>query len=471
MLGRAVQLTFPIQAPGESKIRDSCTADHYLQMALHPSEQPWQDLNLQQIQELNVNGEYLWKDYLSLRIQPPPDVKIVNLETALTKTIDNKDVPTEKGINYHLHMDNFDPIFRRYIEEGHGEETEEQSDKKSEETNEVSVIPVVIALANNHIMDFGHQAFAEETLPFLEECEQLPKYHNKLFFVGVGRDLKSASKPAIIQRTDSSLSSRDNIRDSDTICIVAAGSMDSGIPRDWGARKSSEGVLLLPRLHSEAGVTEALAIIKSSLSQHNIPVNSGGTNKKNKPLIIASIHFGPNWAYRYGDDGQSYRQQFAHALIDECGVDLIHGTSSHHIRGMEVYKGKLIIYGAGDLINDYEGFSNIGDEDFVEHGAFFIVDICKDDHTLNGLTLIPTVMNRLQLQLLCPIDKTRYLWDPRKQSMIKVDKLEAITELCSAINRLSDTDASFNEGGEAIRFRVVSGSGMVQQSEYMMVYP
>ena len=41
--------------------------------------------------------------------------------------------------------------------------------------------------------------------------------------------------------------------------------------------------------------------------------------------------------------------------IDECAVDMIYGHSSHHVRGMEHYKGKLIIYGAGDLYNDYEG--------------------------------------------------------------------------------------------------------------------
>lgn len=33
----------------------------------------------------------------------------------------------------------------------------------------------------------------------------------------------------------------------------------------------------------------------------------------------------------------------------------MHGHSSHHVKGAELYKGKLIIYGAGDLINDYEG--------------------------------------------------------------------------------------------------------------------
>ncbi len=36
-------------------------------------------------------------------------------------------------------------------------------------------------------------------------------------------------------------------------------------------------------------------------------------------------------------------------------MDVIHGHSSHHVKGIEVYKEKLIIYGAGDFLNDYEG--------------------------------------------------------------------------------------------------------------------
>ena len=38
-------------------------------------------------------------------------------------------------------------------------------------------------------------------------------------------------------------------------------------------------------------------------------------------------------------DAQAYRAALAHRLIDECGVDLIYGHSSHHVRGLERYNG------------------------------------------------------------------------------------------------------------------------------------
>ena len=46
-------------------------------------------------------------------------------------------------------------------------------------------------------------------------------------------------------------------------------------------------------------------------------------------------------------------------LIDG-GFDVIHGHSSHHPRPVEVYRGRLVLYGCGDAINDYEGISGYG---------------------------------------------------------------------------------------------------------------
>ena len=39
-------------------------------------------------------------------------------------------------------------------------------------------------------------------------------------------------------------------------------------------------------------------------------------------------------------------------------MDVIHGHSSHHVKAIEVYNGKLVLYGCGDFRNDYEGKSN-----------------------------------------------------------------------------------------------------------------
>ena len=69
-------------------------------------------------------------------------------------------------------------------------------------------------------------------------------------------------------------------------------------------------------------------------------------------VVVVSIYWGPNWGYGVGPD----RVRFAHRLIDG-GVDLIHGHSSHHPGPVEVFGGKLVLYGCGDCINDYEGIT------------------------------------------------------------------------------------------------------------------
>src|SRR5690606_6931639 len=58
-----------------------------------------------------------------------------------------------------------------------------------------------------------------------------------------------------------------------------------------------------------------------------------------------------NWGYDVPDE----HRRFTHDLIDRAAVDLVHGHSSHHPIGIEVYRDRLVLYGAGDFLNDYEG--------------------------------------------------------------------------------------------------------------------
>ena len=64
-----------------------------------------------------------------------------------------------------------------------------------------------------------------------------------------------------------------------------------------------------------------------------------------------SIHWGGNWGF----DVSYEERAFAHRLIDTAGIDVVHGHSSHHVKGIEVYRERPIIYGCGDFLNDYEG--------------------------------------------------------------------------------------------------------------------
>ena len=75
--------------------------------------------------------------------------------------------------------------------------------------------------------------------------------------------------------------------------------------------------------------------------------------KRAGDIVVVSIHWGGNRGYAI----PSAQTRFAHKLIDAAGVDIIHGHSSHHVKGIEICKDKPIIYGCGDFLTDYEGIS------------------------------------------------------------------------------------------------------------------
>lgn len=172
------------------------------------------------------------------------------------------------------------------------------------------------ALANNHVLDWGYTGLTE-TLETLQQAG--------IWYAGAGQSLQEAEAPAVIE-----------IAGKGRVVIFSYGVVTSGIPLQWAASEDKPGVNLLLDLSDEAvqRVRERVAAVKQP-----------------GDIVVISIHWGGNWGYAI----PRTQRLFAHRLIDEAGVDVVHGHSSHHVKGIEVYKDRLIIYGAGDFINDYEG--------------------------------------------------------------------------------------------------------------------
>jgi len=86
----------------------------------------------------------------------------------------------------------------------------------------------------------------------------------------------------------------------------------------------------------------------------------------------------------------------AHEIIDKAGVDIIHGHSSHHPMGIEVYHNKLIIYGAGDFINDYEGIS--GQEQYRgELSLMYFPEVNQENGELISMKIFPMETKNFRL--------------------------------------------------------------------------
>jgi len=116
-----------------------------------------------------------------------------------------------------------------------------------------------------------------------------------------------------------------------------------------------------------------------------------------RDLAIASIHWGSNWGYEVPESFVG----FAHKLVEE-GVDLIHGHSSHHVRPIEVYRERLILYGCGDFINDYEGIT--GYDEFRNDLVVMYFATLTSSGALLDLHMVPMQLRKFSLHRPSPED-------------------------------------------------------------------
>jgi len=281
-----------------------------------------------------VPFDYIWGNALAELQKARTDLRIINLETSITRS---PDALREKPVLYRMSPDNLPCLTAAGVD--------------------------CCCLANNHVLDWGPAGLVE-TLAALDAAG--------LRHVGAGRDLAEASAPAVLEAHHGS-----------RVLVFPYGSPSSGLPLDWAAAASRPGVNLLPDL-SEASARRVAAEIQAV--------------KRPGDIALLSIHWGANWGYEVPQS----QVRFAHRLIEE-GADLICGHSSHHVKALEVYRNRLVIYGAGDFINDYEGIG--GYEEF--RGDLALMYLPKLDARtgeLAELRLVPMQMKRFRLNRAAPAD-------------------------------------------------------------------
>jgi poly-gamma-glutamate capsule biosynthesis protein CapA/YwtB (metallophosphatase superfamily) len=114
--------------------------------------------------------------------------------------------------------------------------------------------------------------------------------------------------------------------------------------------------------------------------------------KRPDDLVVVSIHWGSNWGYHVPDE----QMAFARTLIDEAGVSVVHGHSSHHPRAIEIYRNRLILYGCGDFLNDYEGIR--GYEQYRDDLALmYFANLEQTSGSLQSLNLVPLQIKNFRL--------------------------------------------------------------------------
>lgn len=212
------------------------------------------------------------------------------------------------------------------------------------------------ALANNHVLDWGHAGLLE-TLETLDAAG--------IAHAGAGRNMAEAEAPAIL-----------DVPGKGRVLVFSLGSPTSGIPLAWAATEEQPGVNLLEDFSAEAARRFAARMRRL---------------KRPGDVAVASLHWGDNWGYGIPDA----QVGFAHGLI-AGGFDIVHGHSSHHFKASEVYRDRLILYGCGDLLDDYEGIS--GYESFLpDLRLMYLIRVDPRQGRLVEARLAPMHIRRFRL--------------------------------------------------------------------------
>lgn len=218
-----------------------------------------------------VSADYIWGDALTFWQDFHPDIKIVNLETAITKS---EDYWPGKGINYRMNPKNIDVLNAAGID--------------------------ICTLANNHILDWNYTGLIE-TLATLK--------NSAIQFSGAGENLTAAMQPAIVQLTPHR-----------RILVFAVGMSSSGVPSIWKATHKSAGLFYIPDMSRTA-----VELISETIYQY----------KKPGDLIVLSVHLGSNWGYDVSETFRFFAHSlldhagvdvfFGHSSHHPRPIELYHG--------------------------------------------------------------------------------------------------------------------------------------------------
>jgi poly-gamma-glutamate synthesis protein (capsule biosynthesis protein) len=203
------------------------------------------------------------------------------------------------------------------------------------------------SLANNHTLDFEEQGLLD-TLAYLEAAGILTS--------GAGHDGEQAARPVLLE---------------DGVALVAFTDNEPS----FAAGPDKPGTNYLP-VSTEPRV---LRRVEEAVRE---------AREAGAETIVFSNHWGPNMVLR---PPEAFRR-FARAAVD-LGADVYYGHSAHVFQGVEVYRGKPILYDTGDFIDDYAVDPDLRND----HSFLFRVSV--DGGELRRLELFPVVLRYARVEL------------------------------------------------------------------------
>jgi hypothetical protein len=195
-----------------------------------------------------------------------------------------------------------------------------------------------VSISNNHLMDYNSEGM-EDTIATLDRLN--------IRHTGGGRNLDEARRPATLKYGDT------------TIVILAYCNRP---PEEYYATDSLPGITPLD-----------MDLIRDDIATYRLEGNK----------VVVSLH----WGIEQTHVPQKEQITTAHNIID-AGADAIIGHHPHWPQGIEIYRGKPIVYSLGNFIN---GYINPVERDNIAVGFYY------NGGTLESIKVVPLAGRNRQI--------------------------------------------------------------------------
>ncbi len=184
----------------------------------------------------------------------------------------------------------------------------------------------VISLANNHTLDMGIEAL-------LDTIERMGK--TKIKLVGVGKNLAEARQPVIIEKKGN------------RIGFLAYGCIGPDGYEAWedkAGHAPMRAYTIYDKPDPQPGTPNRIITVAypDDLAAMEDDIRK---LKSQVDVVAVSLHWGLHFQHAAIP---MYGFQVGHAAID-AGADIILGNHAHILKGIEVYKGKVIFHALGNF--------------------------------------------------------------------------------------------------------------------------
>jgi poly-gamma-glutamate capsule biosynthesis protein CapA/YwtB (metallophosphatase superfamily) len=210
------------------------------------------------------------------------------------------------------------------------------------------------SLANNHTIDFEERGLLD-TLEHLDDAG--------IRHAGAGRNREEATAPVVLDVPTERRTHR-----------VALLAFTDNMP-PFAAGHDRPGTNYLP-VSLESDVLGRVEEAVSSVRGMGVET------------VVFSNHWGRNWVRRPTE----HFRRFARAVID-LGVDVYYGHSPHVFQGVEIYRGKPILYATGDFIDDYPVNAEFRND------RSFLFRVSMEGGTLERLDLVPVKLRYARAEI------------------------------------------------------------------------